>query len=437
MDDLQYDRLLAERDALFHGRLTGVARVRDGRFVHVNDEFARIYGGSRLELENASAQAIELEAGAGPRGAPDQEGASAPRSFRYQREHTMPGGERRTLLIEVARLVGDAEHHDRLYTVVDITERERGAADLENARALLIRAVNSMSDGFVLFGADDRILLCNQVYASTLEGFGSAQSIVGMHVEDIVRQQIANGQPVPPEYAGDTERWVAERLAQHRRADGQPHVQQLTGGRWVQSIRHRTPDGGIVVLRSDITAFKDSEQAAQLLAQHDPLTGLPNRRLLHSRLAQALTRTRRASAIAAVLLIDLDGFKSINDTHGHEAGDEVLRVIANRLTAALRDADTVARFGGDEFIAVIDGVKHEADCGAVAAKIIDAVARPIPPIWTTLGHTAEVHINCSVGVSLYPRDATDPDTLVRMADAAMYQSKQAGPGRFVYHSAGV
>lgn len=312
-------------------------------------------------------------------------------------------------------------------------EREQRAA-LENARALLMRAVNSMSDGFVLFDPDDRIVLCNQVYATTLEGFDTAHSLIGVDVETIIRRQIEKGQPIPPEFEGNVDRWVADRLATHRRADGRPHVQQLSGGRWVQSIRHRTPDGGIVVLRSDITAFKESERAAQLLAQHDPLTGLPNRRLLHDRLSQALARARRNAEIVAVLMIDLDGFKAVNDTYGHKGGDEVLRVTAERLRSCLRGADTVARFGGDEFVAVVAALAQPADVALVAGKIVDAVARPIPPLWTTDRGVPDVSIRCSVGISLQPADGEDAETLIRLADAAMYRAKQAGGARFEYHA---
>lgn len=311
-------------------------------------------------------------------------------------------------------------------------EQQQRAA-LENARALLMRAVNSMSDGFVLFDADDRIILCNQVYATTLEGFDSAQSLVGVDVETIIRRQVAHGQPIPPEFDGNIDRWVADRLAIHRRADGQPHIQQLSGGRWVQSIRHRTPDGGIVVLRSDITAFKESERAAQLLAQHDPLTGLPNRRLLQDRLTQALARSKRAGENMAVLVVDLDGFKEINDADGHKAGDEVLRVVADRLKGCLRSADTVARFGGDEFVAVISALARPEDVTLVAAKIIESLAQPIPRVWTTTAEPAEVSIGCSIGICLHPRDGDNPDTLIRLADAAMYRAKQAGRGRYAYH----
>lgn len=310
---------------------------------------------------------------------------------------------------------------------------------LRNAELVLMRAVDSMSDGFVLFDAEDRIILCNQVYASMLDGFdepstfGSPQSMVGMHVETIIRRQVAQGQPVPAEYAGDVDQWVADRVARHRRADGTPHVQQLRGGRWVQSIRHRMPDGGMVVLRSDITALKESERAAQLLAQHDALTGLPNRRVLHERLQQALARARRSAETVAVLVIDLDGFKNVNDVHGHTAGDEVLRMAAERLKGSLRVTDTVVRLGGDEFVVIAESLGPGADIGAVASKIITSLSRPLPPVWTTDLAAPEIQIGCSIGISHYPKHGDDPDALIQLADTAMYQSKQAGRGRFTFH----
>lgn len=414
----------AEHEALFHSTLTGVALVSGRRFVRVNDEFVRISGFSRFDLETQSASIVEPEA------------VSAGRQ-RYERDYARPDGQSRSLLIEAVGL--DTGRH--LYSVIDITEQQRRAAELENARELLVRAVNSMSDGFVLFDADDRIIICNQIYATLLEGHGNPQpafgppaSMVGMHVETIIRRQIEQGQPVPPDYSNDLDRWVADRVAQHRRADGQPHVQQLNGGRWVQSIRHRTPDGGMVVLRSDITAFKERERAAELLAQHDALTGLPNRRLLPDRLAQALARARRSREIVAVLLIDLDHFKPVNDRHGHKAGDDVLRLTADRLKGGLRITDTVARYGGDEFIVLAECGAQTADVSAVATKILEAVSRPIPPLWTTDLTAPNVHITCSIGISQYPRDGEDPDTLIRLADAAMYRAKQGGAGRFAQSS---
>ena len=302
----------------------------------------------------------------------------------YTSNGTRHDGRRITVSVSAAPLrTADGNIIGTSGTNLDITERQQRMADLDNARALLMSAVDSMSDGFALFDPDDRIALCNQRYALMIDPNASAQSMTGIHVADLIRDQIARGQPVPPEYAGRVEEWIAARIVQHHRADGQPYVQRTTGGRWTQSIRQRTPDGGMVVLRSDITAHKEREQAAQLLAQHDALTGLPNRRLLHDRLAQALTRSRRAGDMVAVLLIDLDNFKPVNDSFGHQAGDEVLRIVAGRITECVRAADTVARFGGDEFVVVLDGLAQSTGASSVAEKIIESVRRPIPQLWAS------------------------------------------------------
>lgn len=416
----------AERDALFHTSLIGTALIREGRFVRVNDELARLLGHHADALRGASARELDPVAGAPAETSPPMARAT------YTRPYVRPDGAACLLRIERVPLSG-LDGATALLSVVDATARDEGAETMERAWGLMLQAVNSMSDGFVVFGADDRIVLCNQVYAATLEGFDDAESLVGVHVEEIIRRQIGRGQPVPADFGGDVEAWVADGLAQHRRADGRPHVQELSGGRWVQSIRHRTPDGGIVVLRSDITEFKHSELAARLQAQYDALTELPNRRLLHDRLTHALARARRAGAAVAVMLIDLDDFKPVNDTYGHRVGDEVLRVTANRLRAALRSADTVARFGGDEFVIVIDDLRHVAHIGEVTTKVIDAVERPITP---TVGPSdpPALQISCSVGISLFPQDGQDSDVLIRHADAAMYRAKQTGRGRYAYHS---
>lgn len=416
----------AERDALFQTSLIGTALVRGGRFVRVNDALAHMLGHPAGHLEGAPAHAVDSAPEEPPR--PEEPAARSA----YSRHYTRPDGQARVLRIERMPLADGADGAAVL-AVEDATDRRHDADAMARARAVMLEAVNSLSDGFVVFGPDDRVVLCNQGYASTLEGFSGPESLIGVHVEEIIRRQIASGQPAPAEFAGDIEGWVADRLAQHRRADGMPHVQELSGGRWVQSIRHRTPDGGIVVLRSDITAFKHSEIAARLQAQYDALTELPNRRLLHDRLTHALARARRAGAAVAVMLIDLDDFKPVNDTYGHRVGDEVLRVTANRLRAALRSADTVARFGGDEFVVVIDDLRHVAHIGEVTTKVIDAVERPIAPT-AGAGEGTTLQISCSVGISLFPQDGQDSDVLIRHADAAMYRAKQTGRGRYAYHS---
>lgn len=173
-------------------------------------------------------------------------------------------------------------------------------------------------------------------------------------------------------------------MAIHQKADGVPDVQLLKDGRWVQSIRHRMPDGCMVVLRSDITHFKERERAAELLAQHDLLTGLPNRRLT-----------------------------------------------ADRLKGCLRITDVVIRYGGDEFVVIAEFPGLSIDVSTVVAKITDAISRPIAPVWTQAPATPPVRIGCSIGISHYPYDGDDPEALVRLADGAMYLAKERKAGRTV------
>ncbi|HRK39137.1 MAG TPA: GGDEF domain-containing protein [Burkholderiaceae bacterium] len=155
-------------------------------------------------------------------------------------------------------------------------------------------------------------------------------------------------------------------------------------------------------------------------AAHDPLTGLPNKTLVDDRLAMACERATRDNALAALLFIDLDGFKGVNDSKGHEAGDRVLVEVARRLEAGLRKVDTAARLGGDEFLVVLDGIASRADADKVAAKLIELIARPIE-----VGAEA-VHIGASIGIAVFPEDTRKVSDLVRLADGAMYGVKRAG-----------
>lgn len=155
-------------------------------------------------------------------------------------------------------------------------------------------------------------------------------------------------------------------------------------------------------------------------ASHDPLTGLPNKTLVDDRLAMACERATRDNTLAALLFIDLDGFKGVNDSKGHEAGDRVLVEVARRLEAGLRKVDTAARLGGDEFLVVLDGIGSRADADTVAAKLIELIAQPIDVGAET------VHIGASIGIAVFPADTRNVSDLVRLADGAMYGVKRAG-----------
>jgi diguanylate cyclase (GGDEF)-like protein len=166
-------------------------------------------------------------------------------------------------------------------------------------------------------------------------------------------------------------------------------------------------------------------RSCAILAYHDELTGLPNRELFYDRLGLAIAHGHRQASHLAVLFLDLDDFKDVNDSHGHGTGDRVLVEVAARIRAAVRAEDTVARLGGDEFVVLLAEVGGAGDAGRVAAKVLDALRPPL----RVDGH--EVSIAASVGVSVYPGDGTSPDELVRSADAAMYREKlrDGTPGR--------
>ncbi|HEX9186628.1 MAG TPA: GGDEF domain-containing protein [Vicinamibacteria bacterium] len=174
-------------------------------------------------------------------------------------------------------------------------------------------------------------------------------------------------------------------------------------------------------LEAELVAAREAKEEYRSLAYHDSLTGLPNRSLFHDRLGLAITHTSRQQGRLALLYLDIDDFKGVNDTYGHGTGDRLLVDLAGRMRAAVRAEDTVARVGGDEFVVLLAQVSGAGDAGRVAAKVLDAVRAP----FRMDGH--EVSIAASVGVSVYPDDGASPEELVRNADGAMYRDKQRQP----------
>jgi diguanylate cyclase (GGDEF)-like protein/PAS domain S-box-containing protein len=172
----------------------------------------------------------------------------------------------------------------------------------------------------------------------------------------------------------------------------------------------------------DLTRDKDLQQQLWHLAHHDPLSGLPNRSLFADHLRQALERARRSGRQLALMVCDLDGFKQINDQHGHDAGDIVIIATARRLSAAVRGSDLVARLAGDEFTVLLENLEHEQDAGQIAHKILASVSKPIP-----VGEQL-VQVGISIGIALFPGAGDTTEALLRRADSAMYQAKQAGRG---------
>jgi diguanylate cyclase (GGDEF)-like protein/PAS domain S-box-containing protein len=205
---------------------------------------------------------------------------------------------------------------------------------------------------------------------------------------------------------------------------------RVEGGRTNWTLTTKLPlygdDGeiiGLVGITREINEMRETEVALQHLATHDTLTDLPNRFLMVDRLSQLLSRASRSGNAFSVLFMDVDGFKEINDTHGHEVGDQVLCAVADRLTKNVRHSDTVARIGGDEFVVIMETVHSIPDAEMVAEKLRAAVARPL------VLQQHKLSVTVSIGISFFPDNGTDADTLLRAADYAMYLAKRDGGNR--------
>ncbi len=206
---------------------------------------------------------------------------------------------------------------------------------------------------------------------------------------------------------------------------GLTESRQLDGGQVNWTLTTKTPlhDAagtviGLLGITREINELKRAEMTLEHLATHDTLTGLPNRYLMFDRLNQLLVRAARYKSTFAILFIDLDGFKRINDSRGHDVGDLVLRGVAERLTRSLRAADTVARIGGDEFVILLESLRAGSDATALARKIEAAIGAP----FSLPGGDATVSV--SIGIGVYPDDGRDAEELLKAADVAMYRTKR-------------
>jgi len=189
-------------------------------------------------------------------------------------------------------------------------------------------------------------------------------------------------------------------------------------------LREENTSARHLCMIDDITAMKEYQQQLEHIAHYDVLTSLPNRVLLADRLQQAMIQSERHNQSLAVAYLDLDGFKAVNDIHGHEVGDELLKIVSKRMQEAIREEDTLARIGGDEFVAVLINLEHMNDFEPVLARLLKAAAEPV------MIDNVSLQVSVSIGITLYPRDDADADLLMRHADQAMYMAKQLGKNRY-------
>jgi diguanylate cyclase (GGDEF)-like protein/PAS domain S-box-containing protein len=294
-------------------------------------------------------------------------------------------------------------------------EVAKRTAELREREQELDAAIENMPHGLIMFDATGRMVVCNRRY---IDMYRLSPEIVrpGCTLRQLLEHRASNGT-----FSGDPEQFTEGLRASIAEGETTRLVAELEDGRTISLVNRRMPSRGWVATHEDITERRDAEKKIAYMAGHDMLTDLPNRVLLRERLSQALADVHRGERLS-VLYIDLDHFKTVNDTLGHPIGDQLLRVVAGRLRKCVRECDTVARVGGDEFAIIQAGIEAPPDATALACRICDAIRGP----YEIDGHT--VIIDSSIGISLAPNDSVDPDTLMKNADMALYRAKAEGRG---------
>ena len=306
-----------------------------------------------------------------------------------------------------------------LRLTAEISERARVAESLRMSEARMRRLVESNIIGIYFWTVDGKITEANDAFLHLL----------GYTQQDLKDEKVFLKNISAPEYSAPT-RHALETLLRNGSApplekeyvhkDGS-RVPILVGAALTGDAQQ---EGVAFVL--DLSKHRQAEERIRYMADHDALTGLPNRALLQDRLQQAIAQAHRNQIQVAVLFIDLDYFKHINDSLGHQIGDCLLKMVAERLQGCVREGDSVARLGGDEFVLVLPLVNGAADAALVARKALAALDAP----YICENHT--LHVAGSIGISLYPDDGADVDTLMRTADTAMYYAKEKGRGNYQF-----
>lgn len=296
----------------------------------------------------------------------------------------------------------------------DMTEwREREAA-LKQSNLWLDAALANMSQGLCLYNAEGHLLLANRRFREIF-GLKPEQLRIGMTMRDLIEIKLAENAVEESAAAGV---WAERRELMQLRRAFTVHM-PLSGGRLIEVSHQPMADGGWVATYEDATERHRARERILFLARHDALTGMPNRLLFGERLEAAIAGAGPQRRFA-LLCIDLDHFKIVNDTLGHPIGDRLLRAVAERFAACVRDGDTTSRLGGDEFAVLLPGLRHQSDAIASAERIIEVIRAP----FDIDGH--QLLIGASVGIAIAPDHGADRDTLLRNADIALYRAKSAG-----------
>lgn len=301
-------------------------------------------------------------------------------------------------------------------------EQYRAQRDAEERLKLMASALENTAEGVMITDNAQRVVFVNRGYCA-ITGHSETELIgrKAPHLE--AGENLTAAQSQFWDSLNATGLWRGE--FQHRRKNGEAYPALVSVSAVLDTAG--TAQHHVSVF-NDIHQFKQIEQRLEFLAHHDVLTALPNRGLLQERVREALVRAHRHGALVAMLYIDLDRFKNVNDSLGHTIGDQLLKAVGERLTACVRECDTVARIGGDEFAIVLEEIMEVRNAARVAQKLINVLARPYAVA------DLELFSSASIGISCYPADGADAETLLKHADAALYRAKERGRNSYEFFS---
>lgn len=334
----------------------------------------------------------------------------------YERTIHPPTGERVIEVMLIPNREADGALTSAFVMINDITRHRQAERTIRESEERLKKFTEATNEG-ILFHDHGTVLDCNEAMARMIGR--PRESLIGINMFQFVAPESVDAISQAVQ-AGIEKSYEATIL----RADGSRIAVELTGKQMVfDGVVHR-----MTVIR-DITDRKEAEARIQFLAHHDTLTQLPNRLMMMDRLEHMLATAKRHAKMVGVLFIDLDNFKTVNDSLGHHAGDELLKRVASRIQSCLRAADMVARLGGDEFLVVVSDLAMAEDVVPVAEKLLQAVSET----FSIEGHL--IQVSPSIGISVFPRDGQDRDALIKNADAAMYHAKESGRNNFQFYTA--
>jgi diguanylate cyclase (GGDEF)-like protein/PAS domain S-box-containing protein len=327
---------------------------------------------------------------------------------------TINGSDTRVILTRKNRFIDSKGDYFIVGVINDITKRKLAEEELKLAASVFTHA----GEGIMITDAKGTIINVNNTFVtstgySAVEAIGQKPNFLqsGIHTAEFYSEIL---EVLQSKGAWSGEIW-------NSRKNGEIHAEMLN----ISSVKDvHGQISNYVGLFTDITPMKEHQTQLEHIAHYDVLTNLPNRVLLADRLSQSMLQCSRNMQTLAVVFLDLDGFKLVNDEHGHDVGDELLVEISIRMKAALREGDTLARIGGDEFVAVLTNLTKVEDCEPILDRLLLAASEPV-----TLSNVV-LNVSTSIGVTLYPQDSVDADQLMRHADQAMYVAKESGKNRY-------